>query len=138
MILRTMQKKYSRTTERNFFKDFFKTVCEYVRISHSHALLTCVGENRYIGYIRYTGICSDTGIGDMYNSKIPIYRTFGISLRDTVCRIKTLFQVKAALSIITFINKKTKFIITERRFGYLNVVFQRRAKAKFRKNQQKW
>ena len=62
-----------------------------------------------------------------------MYRTFGISLRDTVCRIKTLLQVKAALSIITFINKKTKFIITEGRFSYLNVVFQGRAMAKFRK-----
>ena len=29
-----------------------------------------VRENRYI---RYTGICSDIGIGDMYNSKISIY-----------------------------------------------------------------
>ena len=37
------------------------------------------------------------------------------------------------LYIITFINKKTKFIITEGRFSYLNVVFQRRAMAKFRK-----
>ena len=90
-------------------------------------------ENRYTGYIRYTGICSDTGIGGMYNSKIPIYRTFGVSLRDTVCRIQTLLQVKPALSIITFINKKTKFIIAEGRFSYLNVVFQRRAMAKFRK-----
>ena len=89
-------------------------------------------ENRYTGYIRYTGICSDTDIGDMYNSKIPIYRTFGISLRDTVCRIQTLLQVKPALSIIT-LNKKTKFIIAEGRFSYLNVVFQRRAMAKFRK-----
>ena len=80
-----------------------------------------------------SGICSDTGIGDMYNSKIPIYRTFGISLRDTVCRIQTLLQVKPALSIITFINKKTKFIIAEGRFSYLNVVFQRRAMAKFQK-----
>ena len=62
-----------------------------------------------------------------------MYRTFGISLRDTVCRIKTLLQVKAALSIITFINKKTKFIITEGRFSYLNVVFHGRAMAKFRK-----
>ena len=70
-------------------------------------------ENRYTGYIRYTGICSDTGIGDMYNSKIPIYRTLGISQRDTVCRIQTLLQVKTALSIITFIIKKTKFIITD-------------------------
>ena len=88
---------------------------------------------------KYTGICSDTGIGDMYNSKIPIYRTFGISLRDTVCRIKTLLQVKPALSIITFINKKTKFIIAEGRFSYLNVVFQRRAMERnFGKNKQKW
>ena len=94
---------------------------------------TCIRENRYIGYIWYTGICSDTGIDDMYNPKIPIYRTFGISLRDTVCRIKTLLQVKPALSIIMFINKKTKFIIAEGRFSYLNVVFQRRAMAKFQK-----
>ena len=67
-------------------------------------------------------MCLDIDIGDMYNSKIPIDRTFGILLRDTVCRIETLFQVKTALSIITFINKKTKFIITEGRFCYLNVV----------------
>ena len=74
----------------------------------------------------------------MYNSKIPIYRTFGISLRDTVCRIQTLLQVKPALSIITFINKKTKFIITEGRFSYLNVVFQRRAMAKFLRKYLVW
>ena len=35
--------------------------------------------------------------------------------------------------MITFINEKTKFIITEGRFSYLNVVFQRRAMAKFLK-----
>ena len=69
----------------------------------------------------------------MYNSKIPIYRTFGISLHDTVCQIKTLFQVKTALSTITFINKKTKFIITEGRFSYSKEVFQRRAMVKFLK-----
>ena len=59
----------------------------------------CLLERINIPDIRYTGICSDTGIGDMYNSKIPIYRTFGISLRDTVCRIQTLLQVKPALCL---------------------------------------
>ena len=88
----------------------------------------------------------DTDIGDMYNSKIPIYQlsvfyfvipiaTVGTSGPNVVghgplctsvtdCRIDTRFQVKAALPIITFRNKKTKFIITvtEEQFCYLNVV----------------
>ena len=39
--------------------------------------------NRYTGYIRYTGICLDTGNDDIDNSKIPIYRHLGILLGDT-------------------------------------------------------
>ena len=39
--------------------------------------------DRYTGYIRYTGICLDTGIGDIDNLKIPIYRHFGILLPNT-------------------------------------------------------
>jgi hypothetical protein len=33
-----------------------------------------------------SGICLDTGIGDIDNSKIPIYRHFGILLRNTVLK----------------------------------------------------
>ena len=36
--------------------------------------------DRYTGYIRYSGICLDTSIGDIDNLKIPIYRHFGILL----------------------------------------------------------
>jgi hypothetical protein len=32
--------------------------------------------DRYTGYIRYTGICLDTGIGDIDNLKIPIFLYF--------------------------------------------------------------
>jgi hypothetical protein len=40
--------------------------------------MTTIGQaedrvDRYTGYIRYTGICLDTGIGDIDNLKIPIY-----------------------------------------------------------------
>jgi hypothetical protein len=57
--------------------------------------------DRYTGYIRYTGICLDTGIGDIDNSKIPIYRHFGILLRNT--RLKRCF--KSNLLTITFRNE---------------------------------
>jgi hypothetical protein len=57
--------------------------------------------DRYTGYIRYTGICLDTGIGDIDNSKIPIYRHFGILLRNT--ELKRCF--KSNLLTITFRNE---------------------------------
>ena len=54
--------------------------------------------DRYTGYFRYTGICLDTGIGDIDNLKIPIYRHFGILLPNT--ELKCYF--KSNLLTITF------------------------------------
>jgi hypothetical protein len=54
--------------------------------------------DRYTGYIRYTGICLDTGIGDIDNLKIPTYRHFGILLPNT--ELKRYF--KSNLLTITF------------------------------------
>ena len=54
--------------------------------------------DRYTGYIRYTGICLDTGIGDIANLKIPIYRHYGILLPNT--ELKRYF--KSNLLTITF------------------------------------
>ena len=54
--------------------------------------------DRYTGYIRYTGICLDTGIGDIDNLKIPIYRHFGILLPNTELRR----YFKSNLLTITF------------------------------------
>ena len=54
--------------------------------------------DRYTGYIRYTSICLDTGIGDIDNLKIPIYRHFGILLPNTELRR----YFKSNLLTITF------------------------------------
>jgi hypothetical protein len=54
--------------------------------------------DRYTGYIQYTGICLDTGIGDIDNLKIPIYQYFGILLPNT--ELKRYF--KSNLLTITF------------------------------------
>jgi hypothetical protein len=54
--------------------------------------------DQYTGYIRYTGICLDTGIGDIDNLKIPIYLHFGILLPNT--ELKHYF--KSNLLTITF------------------------------------
>ena len=51
---------------------------------------TLVRVDRYTRYIQYIGICLDTGIGDIDNSKIPIYRHFGTLLRNT--GLKSYFE----------------------------------------------
>jgi hypothetical protein len=58
--------------------------------------------DRYTGYIRYIGICFDTGIGDIDNSKIPIYRHFGTLLRNT--GLKRYFE--SNLLTIVFRNQR--------------------------------
>jgi hypothetical protein len=63
--------------------------------------LQCRSEVEWIDIpdiIRYTGICLDTGIGDIDNLKIPIYRHFGILLPNTELRR----YFKSNLLTITF------------------------------------
>ena len=70
-------------------------------------------------------ICLDTGIGDMSNSKIPIQYTdfWYFCYMIPIAGLKRYFKSKLlCLYIITFRTKKTKFIITEGRFYYFNVV----------------